>query len=177
MMMGLSRNTVVQAIQGSREYNQRVVTQLYQRYLHRTPDAGGLTSFTNTLMNGVSELTIRQIILGSAEYWSIHGSTAAGFVQALYNDVVGRSYNGTEASYWITLAKSGNRAAVLGGLTGSWEANSVIVGNLYQTLLHRSPDPAGLAGWVNFLQATGNWSYVINLFGASIEFYNDSLVF
>jgi uncharacterized protein YkwD len=175
MMMGLSRNTVMQAFLGSQEYNQRVVTQLYQQYLHRNPDAGGLTGFTNALMNGVSELTIRQIILSSNEYWSIHGSTAAGFVGALYNDVVGRSYNGNEASYWISQAESGNRAAVVGGLTGSWEANSVMVGNLYQTLLHRSPDPAGLAGWVNFLQATGNWYYVINLFGASIEFYSDSL--
>jgi len=154
-----------------------VVTRLYQQYLHRAPDAGGLTGFTNALMNGMSELTVRKIILGSEEYWSIHGKSAASFVQALYNDVLGRSYSGTEASYWITLAQSGNSAAVVSVITGSWEANAVIIGNLYQSFLHRSADKAGLAGWIICLQATGNWNYVINQFGASTEFYNDSLVF
>jgi uncharacterized protein YkwD len=177
LQVGQPRDTVVTAILGSWEYNQRVVTQIYQQYLHRAPDAGGLAGFTNALMNGMSELAVRQIILSSDEYWALHGGNAAGYVQGLYNDVLGRSYSGQEAGYWISLAQSSNRAGVVAGLTGSWEANAVIVGTLYQSFLQRSPDQGGLTGWVNFLEGTGNWRYLIEQFGASIEFYNDSLVF
>jgi uncharacterized protein YkwD len=167
---GLSRDSVVQAILGSWEYSQDVVTKLYQQYLHRAPDAGGLNGFTSALMNGLSELAIRQMILSSDEYWSKHGGTATGYVQGLYNDILGRSYNGQEANYWISQAQAGNRAQVAAGLTGSWEANAVIVGTLYQNFLRRTPDQGGLNGWVSYLQSTGNWRYLIDQFALSSEF-------
>src|SRR5262249_6677796 len=73
----------------------------YARYLHRRPDAAGLREWVNQLRNGVSAEQVQAGILGSDEYYKLHGSNPSGFVYALYVDVLGRRPSDQEVQDWV----------------------------------------------------------------------------
>ena len=82
------------------------VTSLYQDFINRTPDAGGLTYWTNDIQNGGD--TYIQVILdfiNSSEFTKSLSNTTQ-FVQALYADILGRSASASEVSYWASLIQN-----------------------------------------------------------------------
>jgi uncharacterized protein YkwD len=149
---GLPRPVYVASILNSLEYDRRVVTTIYQQYLHRSPDPGGLASAVAALQGGSSEAAIRQAILSSSEYYNDQGGTPLGYVQGLFNDVLGRAYNDPPPG-WVGLAATGNLAAVAAGILRSNEASTDVASALYRTYLRRDADPAGLASLAYYLAA------------------------
>lgn len=88
-----------------------------------------------------------------------YGSSSDGdFLAGLYQSVLGRPMDTTGQSYWLTaLSQGSNRSDVALALLNSPEFNAVHgqaaqVELLYQSLLGRSADPAGLAYWGAELQ-------------------------
>jgi uncharacterized protein (TIGR03790 family) len=67
------------------------VTQWYVAYLHRQPDGPGLSGFAALLRAGHPPHEVQSIILGSDEYFGLHGKTAAGVARAIFIDVTGRA--------------------------------------------------------------------------------------
>src|SRR5262249_16807958 len=89
---GVSRVQVAQAIQASVEYRTEVVQGLYQQFLPRAADPTGLNSFVTYLGTGGTSTQVQALISGSPEYYQVRGSgTAAGFLDAIYQDVLGRA--------------------------------------------------------------------------------------
>jgi uncharacterized protein YkwD len=168
---GMPRQAVVTGFLNSVEYDQNLVRSLYQQYLNRAADATGLANWVSALQHGASESAVRQAFLGSAEYWNNHGGTAAGFVQGLYNDLLGRSYTGQEGDAWIQLAAGGNLALVAGSILASPESDQRIISNEYQTYLRRSADPAGLSAFVALLQTGTARHFGIENFLDSTEYF------
>jgi hypothetical protein len=66
---GVSRTSVALLILTSTEGYMRLVRGMYQTYLHRDADPGGLNNFVNRLQRGASEEDIRADIMGSDEYF------------------------------------------------------------------------------------------------------------
>ena len=64
----LTHQAVATAILTSAEAEQRQVETLYQTFLGRSADAGGLKAFTDALRHGWSVETVEAAILGSPEY-------------------------------------------------------------------------------------------------------------
>src|SRR5262249_40496091 len=129
------------------------VQQLYQKYLHRSADPAGLASGVIALTTG----TIAQLkatLLGSPEYFQTRGnSTNAGFLQAIYPDLLGRAPDAQgEASLSQLLAQGTSRTAVATMMINSLEAHQVLVTGYYQEFLGRQPDTAGLNSLVTQLQ-------------------------
>jgi hypothetical protein len=61
----------VQAIFGSTEARVHTVAGLYDRFLHRAADPGGLSFFVGLLQSGaVTEEQVAAVLLGSAEFAS-----------------------------------------------------------------------------------------------------------
>lgn len=88
-----------------------------------------------------------------------YGSSSDGdFLAGLYQSVLGRPMDTTGQSYWLTaLSQGSNRSDVALALLNSPEFNAAHgqaaqVELLYQSLLGRSADPAGLAYWGAELQ-------------------------
>src|SRR5207302_3190517 len=111
------------------EYAQLLVTNWYEQYLHREPDVTGLDTFVTLLQNGNTETAVRAMLLGSAEYYALHGSTAQGFVQGLYQDVLWRVPAGNEANTWI--AGAGKPGSVISGFLQSQEFKSDEIHGFY----------------------------------------------
>jgi hypothetical protein len=77
------------------------------------------------------------------------GTPQERFVQALYQLLLNRTGSAQEVASWVNaLPQLGQQGVALGFLS-STEFRTDLFTSYYNTLLHRTPDPAGLSGWVN----------------------------
>ena len=95
--------------------------------------------------------TLQQVessILISPEYFQRAGGSIAGFLGALYHDVLGRGLDPSGAMLYGQLLSMAPtlpmRSLVAGAVVGSAEANQDAIKNDYQTFLRRGVDSAGL---------------------------------
>jgi len=80
-----------------------LVESWYQLYLRRPADPAGLRDNVDRLRRGVSPIDVQASILGSEEYFKLHGSRQRSWVAALYADVLDRSPSHREVQNWIQL--------------------------------------------------------------------------
>jgi uncharacterized repeat protein (TIGR01451 family) len=151
----LTRTQVVLAIETSMEYRIDVVQNLYQRFLRRAADPGGLNAGVNFLAQGGTTSQLEAILLASNEYFMTRGGgTNAGWLAAVYQDVLGRAIeaaavqSGTQA-----LAAGVTRLQFAQAVINSQEGLTVEVQALYRQFLGRAADPGGLNAFVSALQA------------------------
>ena len=95
------------------------------------------------------------------------------FVQALYQDFLGRSGSSSEVQFWVNLLPNLGQSKVAYDIIHSHEALTRIVNELYLKLLDRSAvgDPAS-TNWVNALEHGATVGQVIEGILASTEFSN-----
>ena len=108
-----------------------------------TTTAGQQTTFTGNQV---------RLALGlKSDWFSISGTTPAeaqAAVQALYQDVLGRSADPGGLSTWSAVLLSGwSMAQVATALATSREYANLTVVQDYQTVLGRAPDPGGMRTW------------------------------
>lgn len=78
-------------------------------------------------------------ILGSDEYLRRHGGTRAGFVDALYPDVFGRSADASGKAHWVATLEAGrSRSSAAGAFLYAAEGRRAIVRDAYRAYLGRS---------------------------------------
>jgi hypothetical protein len=77
-----------------------LVDSWYARFLSRPPDAWAAGSVEALRRGQMPEQVLSQI-LGSREYYDKGGDTPEGFLQTLYQDVVGRPPAPREMGYWL----------------------------------------------------------------------------
>jgi RHS repeat-associated protein len=150
----LTRGQVVGQIIGSQEYETLAVGMLYEQFLHRPADATGLGAFVQLLAQGGSAEQVEAALLGSGEYFTTRGSgTNAGFLGAVYQDVLHRAIDPAGLQAWQqALASGSSRATVASAILNSREAETDQVQALYQEFLHRDADAGGLSAFVAVLQ-------------------------
>lgn len=96
----------------------------------------------------------------------------AAFVQAVYQDILGRQAGPTDLGLVTTVLNAGLRRDVFAQqVVESPEANADFIGATYEHYLGRSADPAGLACWVGLMQAGESNEQIEAAFLASEEFY------
>lgn len=165
------------------------VLRLYQAALDRPPDPAGFDFWTSRLAAGAPLAQVAASIASSPEFRERFGATdAAGYVQQLYRNVLGREGDPSGVSYWVDRLNAGvSRGDVLVGFAGSpenrastaplvgpgiWQPDERIaqVARLYDTALGRAPDPAGLAAWRDALDAGATVQQIAQSFTATPEF-------
>jgi len=92
------------------------------------------------------------------------------FVQALYNDLLGRTGTLVELDQWAGVLAGHGQAAVVNGIRLSPEALGRVVDQLYIRFLGRQSDPGGRAGWIGFLQQGGTLEGLENAFLTAPEY-------
>jgi Domain of unknown function (DUF4214) len=97
-------------------------------------------------------------------------SSQRASVQALYNEVLGRTGSLPELDGWVGVLNAQGQAAVANGILRSSEALGHIVDAFYLRFLGRQSDPSGRAGWISFLQHGGTEEQLENLFLTSPEY-------
>lgn len=87
---GSDRGEVVDGILDSIEAMRNQVNDLYVRFLGRQADSSGLNAWVNYLRDGNSNVDLAAQLIASQEYYQKAGGTNAGFLNAVYRDVLGR---------------------------------------------------------------------------------------
>ena len=168
------------------------VYRLYQATLDRAPDLRGLTNWSERLFTGESGL--QQVATGfvnSAEFQATYGALDdAGFVELLYQNVLGRAADAGGLANWTgQLADGTSRAEVVLGFSQSAEFTDTTaaearafanassqagwgddVYRVYQATLDRAPDITGFSNWSGQLAEGRALDTVINGFVNSAEF-------
>jgi hypothetical protein len=85
-----------------------LVESWYQLYLRRPSDPAGLRNYLDLLRRGVAPEDVQAGMLGSEEYYQLHGNRQRPWVAALYADVLDPSPTPREIQGWIqTLGRNG----------------------------------------------------------------------
>ncbi len=132
----------------SPEHRGLEVDNYYQHFLKRADSATERQEWVNVFVSGgVSEVQVEAAFLSSQEYQNLYpGDTA--FVDALYQDVLGRAADPNGAAGWVQLLESSpnggsrnsvNRGNVALDILTSPEGETVTVTQDYQQLLNRAP--------------------------------------
>jgi hypothetical protein len=152
---GVSRAQVALYIEGSAEYLGDEVNAAFERYLRRPAEAGAISSFVAILGQGVTIEEIDVVILSSQEYFETRGgSTNAGFLDALFQDTLGRPIDGPTETLFAGLLSSGaSRSAIVQVVLASAEYRHDLVNGMYEQYLRRPADPTALAFAVAQLDA------------------------
>jgi hypothetical protein len=77
------------------------------------------------------------------------GTPDERFIQAMYQLVLNRQASSTEVSQWEKALPTVGRAGVAMAFVESAEFRTDMVTALYNTVLQRDPDAAGLSAWVS----------------------------
>jgi uncharacterized protein (TIGR03118 family) len=151
---GATRLQVAAGIAGSAEFRGAEVRDLYNRLLHRAADPAGMTFYTNLLASGATVEQAAGVIAGSQEYFQGRGGgTSSGFLNALYQDALGRGVdNAGKAAFTAAMQAGATPGQVAAVIFASDEFKGHDVSNLYQTLLHRGVDSPGMAFFVGALK-------------------------
>jgi hypothetical protein len=154
MQAGASDSAVAQGVWNSPEHRGQQVTQFYEEFLGRAPDAAGKQFWINAFLSwGNEQLETIGFLTATPEFMNLH-SGDTNFVDALYNDVNARPADTTGATYWENQLSGGQTPvhAATSFVFGQ-EASTDLVDAFYADFLHRAPDSASLQMYVNALTA------------------------
>ncbi len=182
---GLSRSDVAGVFLDSVEYTTLFINRIYNHFLGRDADVAGLDAWSSFLAGGGSERQLLDGILASDEYFVLQGGNNADFVAGLYADLLGRAPDLAGQEAWVNaLDNDGvSRAAVADGFVASDEFIRLLVDDptnvvpdtvfesLYQGLLNRNADQAGLDAWVGAILAGTLFEDAQIAFLASDEYF------
>ena len=134
------------------------LARLYCAYFDRFPDHEGLDYYIGQRERGRPLASIADEFAGSREFGMRYGSIDnAAFVDRVYQNVFGVPPDATQRGYWLGRLDSGvTRGQVMlefseGADFRTLTAHEVFVATAYTETLGRTPEPAGFARWVRFL--------------------------
>jgi hypothetical protein len=96
---GMAPDQVLRGIWASFEYRAKSVEAVYQRYLGRAAEADAVAYWTD-FISAQDETAFHIAILTSAECRTAAGSDAQ-YIQSLYADLLNRTAESAEESYWL----------------------------------------------------------------------------
>jgi hypothetical protein len=188
--IGMPRSTLATALATTPEYRNDVISgatnsvpglDFYNLYLDRAFDPAGADYWVSRMSGiGGAMLTFEQVRLqfaGSPEYFSssvVGNNSPATAIQSLYNDLLGRTDGGasdtTGTNYWLGHY---NATTIATQFLFSAEGRSYLVNALYNQILVRPADTAGLSHWTNALLAGASDENIIASILGSDEYYNN----
>ncbi|HVA47495.1 MAG TPA: DUF4214 domain-containing protein [Pirellulales bacterium] len=137
------RQQVIQAFMNSPEYAVHYITTAFNVILHRAPDAGGLAFWTDKMgqpgtpgqnTGSADEKYIIAALYGSDEFYLDSGSTPQGWINALYEDLLGRAADGGGLTFWSNELKtrgSGDRDGIVRDLLTTPEVAHDLLDSFY----------------------------------------------
>lgn len=182
------QQVLVSGFLNSSEYKAHYVTSLYAMFLGRAPDAAGLAYWTAKLgdpgtpggaTGSSDEKHVVAAILGSDEFYSNAGGTPQAWINALYEDLLGRTPQSGEIAFWRQeLSTVADRDGIVSDILGSPEVAHDMLDMFYPaaggaaiTALPPPGSPAGASGAKLAELTGGGWEnlYFSGPYGVSQE--------
>lgn len=170
---GVPRSTVVNTIDHSPEYFANIViTPAYQQFLGRRPDAAGLNYWVNQMFAGLTDQQLQAQFIASPEFYAHAGGTNVLWVDAMYQDLLGRQPDPQGEAFWVTqLALGVSRFTVAFGFTNSLERAGQAITFDYVHYLGRQPDPSGFNYWLTQFSLGASYEALVTGLVSSDEYY------
>ena len=168
---GGSLKALTTLLMDTTEYETRVVAQDYLNFAGRMGTSSEINTWVNLLQHGSTPEQIASLMLTSDGFNSTHVDNAS-YVQALYNDLLGRRASDSEVAGWTSLMSSGlSRASVAFDFVFGAPAMTRAVNGLGVIFWGTPPDAATERYCVDFL-VTGqlNLEQVASAFASSTQF-------
>lgn len=151
----------------SNEFRLDVAANDYVALLHRQAAPSELFGWAQQMAAGATQQQVASEIVGSTEYYTLHGNTTLGFLNALYGNALGRP---DSEQAWVGAINSGvSRQTVAYEVFTSQEGllHQVLVD--YQQYLDRSGvgDPGALGFALQMARGVPNESIVADLMGSA----------
>jgi hypothetical protein len=148
-----TRTQVARAILTGVDYRIHLVQRLHRALLGRAADLPRLMQCVQFLAAGGAVVRLKAMLLGLPEYFINRGGGAyAGFLQALYRDVLQREIGPAEMAADSRQLQAGvARGAVVWRALAGAEARRALVRGWHHRLLRRPADPARLAAYAGLL--------------------------
>ena len=137
--------------------NRLFVSQQYSDFLDRAPDSVGLTAWVNALNSGLPKAGLIESFMDSGE-----SRIKGRFIAQTYLGILGRDAGHNEFRGWLgALLQGMSREQIVQFFLNSDEfksrfgsklTNWEFVKRMYNNILLRSPDSAGLNGWAQALK-------------------------
>jgi hypothetical protein len=174
---GGSRGQVALAFTTTTEYLTNTVNGMYQKYLGRPGETDGVNYWVGQLENGgTTDEQLAALFLSSDEFYAQHSGTDSGFLDGLYQAVLGRAADADGKNSWLAAMQNGwTRTQVAYFFTGSTEQLSQKVVGYYSTFLNRGPSSVDDVNyWVNAIQHGVHDENVMAAFIGSQEYFDQS---
>jgi Domain of unknown function (DUF4214) len=169
---GGTRTQAAESLLGGAEYRAALARSAYETYLQRPAAATEVAFAVSMLGAGATDEQLDASLIGSAEYLATRGGgTTAGFLDALYLDVLDRPIDPAAAVALTQALAVKTRAAVALDVLNSVEARERFVRGVYEHFLHRSADAAEVQAFVGVLQNGGTDEDVIAMVAGSAEYF------
>ncbi|HEX3071666.1 MAG TPA: DUF4214 domain-containing protein [Thermoanaerobaculia bacterium] len=169
---GTPRTTVALSVLTSVEYRNRLMTSFYATFLHRTPATAELSFWLPAFAANLSDEQIEAQMVASPEYFALSGGTNAGWINRIFNDVLGRTPSAAEAATFSGFLGSSSRATVGFSILKSSEAVNRRVQQYYSQFLHRSATTAEAGALVPAILGGVSDEQVIAQILAADEYFN-----
>ncbi|MGN6695417.1 MAG: DUF4394 domain-containing protein [Aquihabitans sp.] len=143
----------------------------FARLLDRPVDPAGRAFYIAKLERGATRANLRAFLVGSNEYFQRKGGTNEAFVDAAFQDLLGRAPDEAGRTYWIGKLESGTtRTQLANTFQQSSEGRRLRVRLIFATYLDRLPDPSGLAYWMQKLASGSSEERVITTISGGTEY-------
>jgi hypothetical protein len=150
---GESRTAAAAQLLASASYLDPLINSYYVSYLHQPATPADINSWYPGFASGqVTDQAVQATLLGSTEYFQLHGGTNTGFLEALYQEVLSRAITGPElqsatAQLDMGLSRTFAAAEILYGP----ECLNILIQGYYQKYLRRPAAPSDVAYWTPLL--------------------------
>lgn len=140
---GASPSDVAHGFAASQEREEQRVTNDYVTLLGRTPSAAEVDAWVNAFEHGLTNDDVAAGFVGSPEFYHAHGGNKADFLNAAYQEVLGRNCDAESETHWLDEMGAVFQANLTSstGATGQAEYNMEGSGNEFQVeVKHAAPN-------------------------------------
>ncbi|HEV3022993.1 MAG TPA: DUF4214 domain-containing protein, partial [Pirellulales bacterium] len=173
---GMTRAQVATIFANSTEYRSGLINNYYEEYLGRPVDLATEMVLLQEMNQGLTADGVVETILSSDEFFLRSGP--AGFVNNLYQDLLGRQATLPEAGFWKQelIVNGVPRSTIVAAFLASIEYDTMVTETLYGRYLGRPADAAALVFWQGQLAAGHTPPDLEVALAASNEFYTSGVV-
>jgi hypothetical protein len=146
---GKPAGAVTAAVVASPEYQGDFIRSCYQQFLNHNPSSSDLSWWEGqTVCSRVTDPQAAAMILASPEFMQAHAGGTNAWLNAVYQQVLGRPAGPADLAYWNGVMQNGaSNLNVALAIVKSPEANARCIRDAYQQLLGHNADAAGLNFW------------------------------
>jgi hypothetical protein len=169
LQSGMTPSQVVADIEQTTEYETDEVNAAFQQFFGVDAPSSATSYLVGLMQAGVDFRVVEAIIVGTPAFFSVSGGTNTAFLNAIYQDFLGRPIDSASLTQWSGLLNAGyNTTEVALGVLYSKEYLTDLVNQDYQTYFGVAPDANSLAAFVAELQAgsTNNATVVATILGS-----------